>query len=159
MTDYAGTISTSATFSFSCREDERDEWYATYGGILFLGIYFGILFLLATALIIYYKQISEGSDDAGRYEILQKVGISGSEVKRSINSQILSVFFLPLGAALIHMLFAYNPINRAMMIFGIYSKHLLLLATLGTVIVYALIYALVYKGTARAYYNLVRMDA
>lgn len=159
VTDYAGTISTSATFSFSCREDERDEWYATYGGILFLGIYFGILFLLATALIIYYKQISEGSDDAGRYEILQKVGMSGSEVKRSINSQILSVFFLPLGAALIHMLFAYNPINRAMMIFGIYSKHLLLLATLGTVIVYALIYALVYKGTARAYYNLVRMDA
>jgi putative ABC transport system permease protein len=152
---YAQGISTSETFRLDAG---RDEWYATNGGFLFLGIYFGILFLMAASMIIYYKQISEGSDDADRYAILQKVGMSGSEVKKTINSQILSVFFMPLIVAAVHIVFAFHPISRAMLIFGVSNVPLLAVATAGTVLIYALVYTLVYKGTARAYYNIVRME-
>ncbi|MFV0413785.1 MAG: ABC transporter permease, partial [Oscillospiraceae bacterium] len=131
-------------------------WYAMHGGFLFLGSYFGVLFLLAAALIIYYKQISEGYDDSARVDILQKVGMSDEEVKKTIGAQIRTIFFLPLGVAVLHIGVAFVAISRVMLIFGVTNTALLLVSTLVTVLLYALVYIFVYRQTARTYYRLVR---
>ncbi len=141
------------------REGAREGWYATNGGFLFLGLYFGILFLLAAALIIYYKQLSEGYDDAARFAILQKVGMGEAEVKKTINSQILLVFFLPLLVSLVHVAVAFFPISRAMILFGVLNIPLLVLASVFTALAYALVYLLVFRQTARSYFGIVRRRA
>jgi putative ABC transport system permease protein len=143
-------------FHFRIREDNREEWYATNGGFLFLGIYFGILFMLAAALIIYYKQISEGYDDAERFQILQKVGMGEAEVKKTINRQIMAVFFLPLLAAVVHVTVAFFPISRVMIIFGVFNIPLQAAASAVTVLVYAAVYFIVFRQTARTYYRIVK---
>ncbi|MDL2294102.1 FtsX-like permease family protein [Ruminococcaceae bacterium OttesenSCG-928-D13] len=152
-------LSTNGYFQYLSREGNRVNWYATNGGFLFLGIYFGILFLLAAALIIYYKQLSEGYDDAGRFEILQKVGMSEGEVRKTINGQILTVFFLPLVVAVVHIAVAFFPVSRAMVLFGVRNTPLLALSTLFTVLAYALVYLLVYRRTAKTYFRIVRRQA
>lgn len=146
-------------FGTRVRADVREEWYATNGGFMFLGIYFGILFLLSAAMIIYYKQISEGYDDRERFEIMQKVGMSQREVWSTIKSQIKTVFFLPLVVAVVHIAFAFSPVSKAMLIFGIYNTPALLLATAITVLAYTLIYAFLYRRTAKAYYGIVKREA
>ena len=91
-------------YGVASRQEMAEEFYAMYGGFLFLGIFLGLLFLLAAVLIIYYKQISEGYEDQRRYQIMQQVGMSRREVGASIRGQILLVFFLPLLAAGLHIL-------------------------------------------------------
>jgi len=134
----------------------RIEGYALYGGLLFLGIFFTILFLTATVLIIYFKQVSEGYDDKERFEILQKVGMDDNEVKRTINKQILIVFFLPLAGALIHLLAASNMIIKMLEIFNLYNRTLSALCLAATSIVFGLAYAVVYRLTAKTYYRIVK---
>ncbi len=131
------------------------EWYSMYGGFLFLGIFLGILFLMATALIIYYKQISEGYDDHDRFQIMQKVGMSRKEVKKTIHQQILTVFFLPIIVAVIHVAFAFRVIVKLLSIFYLTDVGLFLLCTVGVVLAFFVIYAIVYALTARTYYRLV----
>lgn len=131
------------------------EWYSMYGGFLFLGIFLGILFFMATALIIYYKQISEGYDDHARFQIMQKVGMSRKEVKKTIHQQILTVFFLPIVVAVIHMAFAFRVIVKLLSIFYLTDVGLFLLCTVGVVLAFFIIYAVVYSLTARTYYRLV----
>lgn len=131
------------------------NWFATYGGFLFLGLFLGALFMMATVLIIYYKQISEGYDDHARFEIMQKVGMSKREVRATIRKQILLVFFLPLAAAVIHMIFAFKVVCRLLTLFGMTSVSLFLLCTVLTIVVFAGLYALVYSLTAKTYYKLV----
>jgi putative ABC transport system permease protein len=143
-------------YGYTTKESYKESWYMTNGGFLFLGIYLGTIFMLATALIIYYKQISEGYDDAGRFEILQKVGMSDAEVKRTINRQILTVFFIPLVVAVIHISVAFFPISRVMVIFSVFNTALLVATTAGTVIVYVLVYLLVFRRTAGTYFKIVR---
>lgn len=150
------TWQTQGTVQFIAREESKEGWYAMNGGFLFLGVYFGILFMLAAALIIYYKQISEGYDDCDRYEILQKVGMSDKEVRKTIQGQISAVFALPLLVAVIHIAIAYFPISKAMVIFGITNQWLLVATTAATVLVYALVYLLVYRRTAKTYFRIVR---
>ena len=125
------------------------------GGLLFLGIFLGLLFVMATILIIYYKQISEGYDDRERYQIMKKVGMSKKEVRQSIRSQVLSVFFLPLLMAGVHIAFAFNIINRLLMIFNLYNTKLFMACTGGTIVVFALGYTLIYSMTAKTYYKIV----
>ncbi len=137
------------------RESVKEEFVGIYGGFLFLGIFLGTLFLMATAMIIYYKQISEGYDDKGRFEILQKVGMSHSEIKKSINRQIVMVFFLPLVAAIVHITFAFNVIKHLLTVFNMVNTQLFIMCTVGTVAAFAVIYYLVYMLTARAYYRLL----
>lgn len=156
---YVGELSTNETFQFRPRDEGKEGWYASNGGFLFLGIYFGVLFMLAAVLIIYYKQVSEGYDDAGRFEILQQVGMSEYEVKKTINGQILTVFFLPLVVAVIHIVVAFFPVSRAMVLFGVVNTPLLVLATALTVLAYALVYMLVYRRTAKTYFRLVRRES
>lgn len=130
-----------------------------YGGLFFLGMFLGVLFLLGTALIIYYKQVSEGYEDAKRFSIMQKVGMSHREVKRSIHSQILLVFFLPLLTAVIHLAFAFPMLQKILLIMGLADVSIILLSTLGCVAVFALAYLVIYGFTARTYYNIVETTA
>lgn len=137
------------------RDLAMDEFVGIYGGFLFIGIFLGSLFLMATAMIIYYKQMSEGYDDQGRYEILQKVGMSHGEIKKTISRQIVMVFFLPLVTAIIHIAFAFNVIKHLLTVFGLVNTQLFITCTLGTIGAFALIYFIVYLLTAKAYYKLL----
>lgn len=136
--------------------EAKESFYSLYGGLFFLGIFLSILFILATVLIIYYKQISEGYEDKSRYEIMQKVGMSREEVKRSIGSQILTVFFLPLITAAIHIAFAFRVITKLLAILNLTNVTLFIWCTIGTILIFAIFYAIVYVVTARVYYNIVR---
>lgn len=137
----------------------REDFMNLYGGLFFLGMFLGVLFLLGTALIIYYKQVSEGYEDAKRFSIMQKVGMSHREVKRSIHSQILLVFFLPLLTAVIHLAFAFPMLQKILLIMGLADVSIILLSTLGCVAVFALAYLVIYGFTARTYYNIVETTA
>jgi putative ABC transport system permease protein len=128
-------------------------------GFMFLGIIFGGTFILATALIIYYKQISEGLEDRERFEILQKVGMSHQEVKRVISSQILMVFSFPLLMAIIHLCFAFPLIKKLLILFGLVNGQLFLMVCGVVTIVFAVLHFIVYRLTARSYYQLVERNA
>ncbi len=142
------------------RVDSRAEMavdgYSMAGGFLFLGIVLGIVFLMATVLIIYYKQVSEGYEDQGRFEIMRKVGLSQREVKSSIRSQVLIVFFLPIAVAAVHILFDFNLVARMLTMFGVRSVMTVVLCTVGTLLAFLAVYAVVYLLTARTYYKIVR---
>ncbi len=137
------------------RELSRGEFYFLYGGLLFIGIYLGALFLMATVLIMYYKQISEGYDDRERYQIMQKVGMSKREVRQSIRSQVLMVFFLPLVTAVIHIAVAFGVVTKLLAVLNLTNVHLFLICTIVTVIVFAVFYGIVFSLTAREYYKIV----
>lgn len=137
------------------RAQEYDSYYADNGSLLFIGIFLGSLFLLGTAMIIYYKQISEGYEDQNRFEIMQKVGLSHREVKGSIRRQILMVFFLPLLMAMLHISMAFPLIRRMLLLFGMANVKLFIGCTAGTVLIFALVYGLIYLMTARSYYHIV----
>jgi len=137
------------------RELSREEFYYLYGGLLFIGIYLGVLFLMATVLIMYYKQISEGYDDRERYQIMQKVGMSKREVKNSIRSQVLTVFFLPLVAAVIHIAVAFGVVTKLLAVLNLTNVPLFLICTVATVVVFAVFYGIMFSLTAREYYRIV----
>ena len=140
---------------WTLRCDVEADAYGLAGGFLFLGIFLGTIFLMATVLIIYYKQISEGYEDKARFEIMQKVGLSREEVRASIRSQVLMVFFLPIAVAAIHILFDFNMVEKLLTLFQVYNTTLTALCTLGTVLVFFLVYGAVYLLTARTYYKIV----
>ena len=130
------------------RELSRENFFALYGSLFFIGLYLGIMFLVATVLIIYYKQISEGYDDRERYQIMQKVGMGKREVRRSIRSQVLMVFFLPLVMAVVHIAVAFNVIDKLLAMLGLVNTPLFLACTAATVLVFALFYVAVFAVTA-----------
>lgn len=134
---------------------ERADFMGLYKGLFFLGILLGIVFIFAAVLIIYYKQISEGYEDKSRFEIMQKVGMTKREIKKSINSQILTVFFLPLMTAGVHLAFAFPIISKIMIILGMTDIALLAIVTAVCFGVFALFYVAVYNITSRAYFSLV----
>lgn len=138
------------------RELSREDWYSTFGGFLFLGLFLGMLFMMAMVLIIYYKQISEGYDDHDRFTIMQKVGMSKQEVKKTIHKQILMVFFLPLLLACVHITVAFPVISKLLLIFNMTDTTLNLVCTMLTVLFFAVVYAIVYSLTARTYYRIVQ---
>lgn len=140
----------------NCREKQRKDIYSLYGSLFFLGIFLGLLFTMATALIIYYKQISEGYDDKSRFEIMQKVGMSKHEVKSSIHSQVLTVFFMPLIMAGIHTAFAFPIVRKILAMLQLTNVRLFAVCTLCVFLVFAVIYAVIYMMTARVYYKIVK---
>ena len=137
------------------RQDNEATLYTMYGGFLFLGVFLGLLFLLATALIIYYKQISEGYEDQRRYQILRQVGMTDQEVRASIHSQILLVFFLPLVTAGIHTAAAYPMVSKLLELFQLTNTARYALCAAGTFAVFGVVYILVYGLTARTYRRIV----
>ena len=136
-------------------EEVYSESYGLSGSFLFLGVFLGLLFIMATVLIIYYKQISEGYEDRRRFEIMRQVGLEQRDIRRSINSQILTVFFLPLAVATVHLLFDYRLMLQLLQIFSITNVGLTALCSLGTLLVFALLYAVVFVLTAKVYYRIV----
>ena len=141
------------------RYEMAEQLYQIYGGLLFVGLFIGILFLMATALIIYYKQISEGYQDKKRFEIMQNVGMSLTEVKKTIRSQVLMVFFLPLVAAGIHIAVSFRIIQMMVRMLAMGETKLFGMCTLITLGIFCVIYGLVYAFTAKSYYNIVRVKA
>lgn len=134
----------------------KENFFSLYGGLFFLGIFLGGLFIMATVLIIYYKQISEGYDDKSRFEIMQKVGMSRGEIKKSIRSQVLTVFFLPIVTAAIHIAFAFKVITKLLALLNLTNVVLFAWCTLGTLLVFAVFYSIIYVMTAKVYYKIVR---
>ena len=143
------------SYSVQSREAMRESFYDVYGSLFFLGIMLSIVFLLAAVLIIYYKQISEGYEDHGRFEIMQKVGMTKRDIRKSINSQMLTVFFLPLIFAGIHLSFAFPFISKILMLFSMDNIVLTAVVNLICFAVFGLFYALVYKITSSSYYTIV----
>ena len=141
--------------AFQNRTEEEEYLFQEYGTILFIGFFLGLIFLLATVLIIYYKQVTEGYDDRKRFVIMQDIGLSQAEVKKTIRTQVLLVFFLPLGAAGLHMAMAFKVLVKMMALFSAYNIKLFSLCIGLTVAVFALVYFLVYTITARIYYKIV----
>ena len=154
-TDQLALPGDSGTWDVRSRQAQYTSFYYTYGGILFLGILLGIIFLMATVLIIYYKQVSEGYDDRERFVIMQNVGMGAAEVRRAIRSQVLMVFFLPLLAAACHVAFAFPMITKLLALFSLQDMGLFTRCTAGVFILFAAFYALVYGVTARTYYKIV----
>ena len=138
-----------------CQDIEREGFYAMFGGLLSLGILLSILFLAAAVLIIYYKQISEGYEDQKRFDIMRKVGMTKRDIRKSINSQMLTVFFLPLVTAGIHLSVAFPIIHKILQMFNMHNIALHIATTAGCFLIFGVFYALVYRITSNAYYSIV----
>ena len=138
------------------RQENEQNFYLLYGGLFFLGIFLGTMFLMVTVMIIFYKQITEGYDDRERYQILEKVGMSSREVKDTIKSQIRIVFVLPIFAAAVHVTAAFPMVNRILKMLNLNNEKLFAGCLTATIIVFAVIYYLVFKVTSRAYYRIVK---
>ena len=143
------------SYNVACKAEERADFYGLFGGIFFLGIFLSILFLAATVLIIYYKQVTEGYEDEARFEIMRKVGMTAKDIRRSINSQMLTVFFLPFVTAAIHTAFAFPIVQKLLAIFNLQNTVLSLMVTLAAIVIFGIFYGVVYKITSNAYYAIV----
>lgn len=150
-----GPEQAKARILIDSRQSSLDEFYQIYGGFLFLGLFLGILFLMITVLIIFYKQISEGYDDKERFSIMEKVGMSNDEVKATIRSQVRTVFFLPILMAAIHVGMAFPMIKRLLSLFGLSNTALFAGCMAGTILVFTMIYLLVFLKTSKTYYKIV----
>lgn len=142
-------------YSANCPAEKRAYFYEAYGSLFFVGIILSAVFLGAAALIIYYKQISEGYEDQARFEILQKVGMTKSDIRKSVNSQVLTVFFAPLLAAGLHMTFAFPIVWRMLKMFEMKNLHLMILVTVAVFLAFGVFYAIVYRLTTGVYYGIV----
>ena len=142
-------------YSVDSREDNRESFYDLNGSLFFLGIVLSTVFLLAAVMIIYYKQLSEGYEDYTRYEIMQKVGMTKQDIRKSINSQMLTVFFSPLLMAGLHLCFAFPFLWKIMMMFGLNNRTLIIAITVICYIIFGIFYAVVYKITSNLYFHIV----
>ncbi|HMM05690.1 MAG TPA: FtsX-like permease family protein [Clostridiales bacterium] len=150
---------TSYETEYASKQLSRSSFYELYGGLFFLGIFLGALFLMATVLIIYYKQIVEGFDDKERYHIMQKVGMSKEEIKKSVHSQVLTIFALPLIVAAIHVTVAFPLFTKLLALLSLTNVPLFLKCTVFTILVFAVAYSLVYGLTARTYYKIINGES
>ena len=141
-----------------CPARVREDFYITFGGLFFIGIMLSGVFIAAAALIIYYKQVSEGYEDQSRFAIMRKVGMTRQDIKKSINSQILTVFFAPLLMAGLHLVFAFPMVWQLLQMFNLRNLQLVIWTNIGAFLVFCLFYVIIYKFTARAYYGIVSGD-
>ena len=152
---FRDNLPSACGYSLKSLASNKADFYNTFGSLFFLGIILSIVFIFAAVLIIYYKQISEGYEDMARFEIMQKVGMTKKDIRKSINSQMLTVFLLPLVMAGVHLAFAFPMICKLITLFNVINTNLLILTTLVSFFVFALFYTLVYRITSNAYYNIV----
>lgn len=144
-----------ASYTVESIASNREDFVGTYGSLFFLAILLSIVFLAAAVLILYYKQISEGYEDQARFEIMQRVGMTKTDIRKSINSQLLLVFFLPLLFAGLHLGFAFPFVHKMLMLFNLTNLNLLIGTTVVTFAIYAVFYTLVYRITSNSYYSIV----
>ena len=152
---YMSEQSDSMWSSIESRDRAFKDFYALYGGLFFLGLFLGTMFLMVTVLIIFYKQISEGYDDKKRFEIMEKVGMSNDEVKATIRSQVRIVFLLPLVTAAIHLFAAFPMLSRLLALFSLTNANLFITCIIGTILIFGIIYYAVFKMTSKTYYKIV----
>ena len=145
----------SYSYNIECREIGRSDFYGLYGGLLFIGVLLSFVFLFAAVLIIYYKQISEGLEDQKRFAVMQKVGMTKRDIRKTINSQVLTVFFAPLLMAGIHLAFAFPLVWKLLQLFNISNIILMIVVTGCCFLIFGVAYALVYKITSNAYFSIV----
>ena len=138
-----------------CPIVERQDFYITFGGLFFIGMILSAMFIAAAALIIYYKQVSEGYEDQSRFAIMRKVGMTRQDIKKSINSQILTVFFTPLLMAGIHLAFAFPLVWQLLTMFSLTNKRLAICTNIGAFLIFCVFYVVIYRFTAHAYYRIV----
>ncbi|MCM1578363.1 MAG: FtsX-like permease family protein [Ruminococcus sp.] len=143
------------SYLIDSRAYNRGDFISIYGGLFFLGVLLGSVFICAAVLIMYYKQISEGYEDRQRFEVLQKVGMTDREIRQSINSQVLTVFFLPLAAAGVHTCFAFPLLTRLLALFGLHDVRLFAIVAVLCFLVFGALYVLVYFLTSRSYFRIV----
>ena len=160
LDDYLAGVSSDwgVGVSVESKAANRADFYGMYGGLFFLGIMLSIVFIFAAVAILYYKQLSEGYEDQSRFDIMQKVGMTKQDIRRSINSQLLTVFYLPLALAGVHLCFAFPFIHKLLILFNLDNRGLLIGTTAVSFAIYAVLYALVYKLTGNAYYRIVAED-
>lgn len=144
-------------YNGTTRSDAIAEMNALFGGILFIGIFLSIIFMVGTVLVIYYKQISEGYEDRERFVILQKVGLDQKQIKQTINKQVLTVFFLPVIFAFLHLAFAYHMLSLILKVIGVVDTAMMLSVTLSICGIFALIYVLIFMITSRSYRRIVQI--
>ena len=144
-------------YNGTTRSDAIIEMNSLFGGILFIGIFLSIIFMVGTVLVIYYKQISEGYEDRERFVILQKVGLDQKQIKQTINKQVLTVFFLPVIFAFLHLAFAYHMLSLILKVIGVVDTAMMLSVTLSICGIFALIYVLIFMITSRSYRRIVQM--
>ena len=145
-------------YSRAYRAEAADEFYGTYGSLFFIGIVLSVMFIGAAVMMMYYKQLCEGYEDQPRFAMMQKVGMTAADIRASVNSQMLTVFFLPLAGAALHMAFAFPMIRRMLLVFQLNNTGLFVATALISFAVLAAAYTLVYRITSRAYYRIVRND-
>lgn len=138
-----------------CPIVERQDFYITFGGLFFIGMILSAMFIAAAALIIYYKQVSEGYEDQSRFAIMRKVGMTRQDIKKSINSQILTVFFIPLLMAGVHLAFAFPLAWQLLTMFSLTNKRLAICTNIGAFLIFCVFYVVIYRFTAHAYYRIV----
>ena len=144
-------------YNGTTKTDAIAQMNAFFGGILFIGIFLSIIFMVGTVLVIYYKQISEGYEDRERFVILQKVGLDQKQIKQTINKQVLTVFFLPVIFAFLHLAFAYHMLSLILKVIGVVDTAMMLSVTLSICGIFALIYVLIFMITSRSYRRIVQM--
>ena len=144
--------------TWSAQNKDINMYRVYFGGLFFIGILLSIAFFGATVLIMYYKQITEGYDDKQRFEIMQKVGMTKKEIRESINSQVLTVFFAPLIVSGIHLAFAFSVIALMIKAFNVFNLPLLMQTTVFVFLIFVLLYIVVYKITSKAYYKIVAVE-
>ena len=137
------------------REDAAKDIYGFMGSLLFVGALLSVAFFIGAVLVIYYKQISEGYEDRDRFVILQKLGIDQKTIKKSINRQVLIVFFLPLVTAFIHTAFAFKMYRKIIQLFGV-DGNVTLNATIVIGAIFVVVYLIVYQITSRSYYKIIK---
>ena len=151
-------ISTLAAQSHWLPEDMaeiRSEFFSLYGSLFFLGILLSVVFLFATLLMLYYKQVVEGYEDASRFAIMRRVGMTRRDIRESVNAQMLLIFLLPLGIAALHLGFAQPMVWQIMQLFGIQNLTLFLGVTAAAFLIFALLYCAMYRLTSNAYFRIV----
>ena len=145
----------SYSYSFSSRQEAMNSYYTLFGGIIVLAGVLSIVFLASAVLIIYYKQIVEGLEDVKRFEVLRKVGMDDTQIKKTINSQVIFVFFMPLILAGIHLLFAYPMISKLLVLFAVKNMSLMAVTSVVTFVIIGIFYGIVYKLTSRTYFHII----
>lgn len=155
VNEFIATLSDSSIISMSTKAELNDLMVSLYAGLFFLGIFLSIVFIMAMILIIYYKQIQEGSEDQKRFEIMKKVGLTNDDIKKTIKSQVWIVFFLPLIVAIVHMLFAYNILNELLTLASMIGNFHYLPTFVISIAIFIIFYAIIYKVTSKIYYRLV----
>ena len=153
--DFINADGTGYSYSGGCKAAEKADFFTTVGGLFFVGIILSIVFIFAAVMIIYYKQITEGYEDQARFEIMQKVGMTKADIKKSINSQVLTVFFAPLVFAGLHLGFAFPLVWKLLQMFNLHNLSLVIWVNIGAFIIFGIFYAIIYKVTAGAYYSIV----